>query len=77
VLAAGVISSPACHGTAHVQRHGVASELLSGPCFYGLAHAWLCASYWRESPAGLVGIAALCAGDGMAEVIGRRCGHWS
>lgn len=30
--------------------------------------------FWRTTPAGIVGIAVLCVGDGLAEVVGRRYG---
>lgn len=30
--------------------------------------------FWRASPAGIVALAALCGGDGMADVCGRRWG---
>lgn len=41
---------------------------------YGLVHALCTAVWFRDSPAALVGLAALCAGDGMAEVAGRAWG---
>lgn len=31
--------------------------------------------FWRSSPVGIIALAVLCVGDGMAEVVGR--GGWS
>ncbi len=41
---------------------------------YGVIHALCTVLWWRESPAAIVGLAALCAGDGLAEVAGRAAG---
>lgn len=45
-----------------LQRSGHRQELLRGPLLYGCAHVALTLAFWRQHPAGLLGIAALCAG---------------
>eukprot|EP00878_Enallax_costatus_P027661 GHUV01029803.1.p1 GENE.GHUV01029803.1~~GHUV01029803.1.p1 ORF type:complete len:122 (+),score=15.04 GHUV01029803.1:402-767(+) len=55
-------------------RTGDRRELLGGPALYGLSHVILTIVAWRNHPAAAAGIAALCAGDGMADVCGRRWG---
>ncbi|KAI3442347.1 uncharacterized protein J3R85_001287, partial [Psidium guajava] len=34
-----------------------------------------CAYYWRTSPMAIAAICNLCAGDGFADIIGRRLGR--
>ena len=64
---------PKVHKRRHrSSRHGRRRELLSGPLVYGVCHVLAAAVWWLESPHGVVAIAALCAGDGLAEVVGRR-----
>jgi phytol kinase len=46
-----------------------------GPLLYGLIHAAFTVVYWRASPDGIVGLAALCGGDGLADIVGRRWGR--
>lgn len=58
-----------------LQRQGRRQELLQGPVLYGLAIVACTVYFWRTTPAGIMGIAVLCVGDGMAEVIGRRYGR--
>lgn len=31
--------------------------------------------WWRSSPVGLVAVAVMCGGDGLADVVGRRLGR--
>ena len=57
-----------------IQRTGDRRELLTGPALYGLTHVLATLVFWRGSPAGAAGLAVLCAGDGLAEVIGKRFG---
>lgn len=66
---------PGFPATFCTQRTGERRELLRGPLQYGLAIAALTAWFWRDSPVGVLGIAVLCAGDGMADIIGRRFGQ--
>jgi hypothetical protein len=44
------------------QRSGQRQELLRGPLLYGCSHVALTLAFWRENPAAVLGIAALCAG---------------
>ncbi len=30
---------------------------------------------WRDNPAGLIAIAMMCGGDGLADIVGRRWGN--
>ncbi len=53
-----------------VQRQGSPRELLRGPVLYGVVHAALTVGWWRDSPAALVALAALCAGQSTRL---RRC----
>eukprot|EP00775_Hariotina_reticulata_P001450 gene1450-1792_t len=67
----GVTNEPRL--VAGTARSGQRQELLTGPTFYGLAHVVLTLLAWRSAPA-VAGIAALCAGDGLADIVGRRWG---
>lgn len=49
-------------------------ELLRGPLYYVLILAAVTVTYWRESAAGLLVIALMCGGDGLADIVGRRFG---
>ena len=54
-----------------MQRSGERQELLHGPLYYAAAHVAATLLFWRHSPAGVLGLAVLCGGDGLAEVVGR------
>ena len=56
------------------QRQGHRSELLLGPLQYGVVHVLATLVFWRDSAPGVLALSALCAGDGAAEMIGRRFG---
>ncbi|KAI4346443.1 hypothetical protein L6164_007338 [Bauhinia variegata] len=57
-----------------VTRKGDPQELLRGPLYY-VVILMLCALvFWRESPIGIVSLATMCGGDGIADIIGRRFG---
>ncbi|CAH9073292.1 unnamed protein product [Cuscuta europaea] len=47
-------------------------ELLKGPLYYALTITLACAVFWRTSPVAIALICNLCAGDGMADIVGRR-----
>ncbi|KAL8092223.1 putative phytol kinase 3, chloroplastic isoform X2 [Apium graveolens] len=49
-------------------------ELLKGPLYYAATITLACAVYWRDSPIAIATICNLCAGDGLADIIGRRFG---
>ncbi|KAK9800772.1 hypothetical protein WJX73_010746 [Symbiochloris irregularis] len=55
-------------------RSGNPRELLRGPLIYGLVHTVLTAVCWRHSPVAVATISVLCAGDGFADLVGRRHG---
>ncbi|XP_010520194.1 PREDICTED: farnesol kinase, chloroplastic-like [Tarenaya hassleriana] len=57
-----------------MSRYGDRRELLKGPLYYALAITLSCAFYWRTSPIAIAVICNLCAGDGMADIVGRRLG---
>mmetsp|Transcript_41140 Transcript_41140/g.105180 ORF Transcript_41140/g.105180 Transcript_41140/m.105180 type:complete len:327 (+) Transcript_41140:138-1118(+) len=57
-----------------ISREGGAEELLRGPLYYVIVLGMVCGVFWRESPLGLVAIATMCAGDGMADIVGRNFG---
>ncbi|GAB4836332.1 hypothetical protein Ancab_001247 [Ancistrocladus abbreviatus] len=57
-----------------VTREGKPEELLRGPFFYVLMLTLCALVYWRESPVGVVSLAMMCGGDGIADIMGRRFG---
>ncbi|CAI0410780.1 unnamed protein product [Linum tenue] len=57
-----------------VTREGKPEELLRGPLFYVLVLIACTLVFWRESPVGIISVAMMCGGDGMADIIGRRFG---
>lgn len=68
-VGAGVVGDAAL--VAGATRHGQRQELLKGPLAYGLVHTAATLLWWRDSPASVVALCTLCAGDGAAEVVGR------
>lgn len=59
-----------------VSREGRPEELLRGPLYYVLALIFCTIFFWRESPVGVVSLAMMCGGDGIADIIGRRFGQY-
>ncbi|XVF68473.1 hypothetical protein PTKIN_Ptkin11bG0005600 [Pterospermum kingtungense] len=57
-----------------MSRYGDYRELLKGPLYYATTITLACALYWRTSPIAIAAICNLCAGDGFADVVGRRFG---
>ncbi|KAF2293134.1 hypothetical protein P3X46_022161 [Hevea brasiliensis] len=57
-----------------MSRFGDHRELLKGPLYYALTVTLACAIYWRTSPIAIAAICNLCAGDGIADIVGRRFG---
>ncbi|KAJ7522228.1 hypothetical protein O6H91_18G002600 [Diphasiastrum complanatum] len=57
-----------------VTREGNKKELLKGPLYYAIAISAVTILFWRTSPISAVAIANLCAGDGVADIVGRRFG---
>ncbi|XP_048227009.1 farnesol kinase, chloroplastic isoform X2 [Ricinus communis] len=58
-----------------MSRFGDHRELLKGPLYYALTITLACAIYWRTSPIAIAAICNLCAGDGIADIVGRRFGR--
>ncbi|OWM66680.1 hypothetical protein CDL15_Pgr010331 [Punica granatum] len=58
-----------------MSRFGDYRELLKGPLYYATTITLACAVFWRASPVGIAAICNLCAGDGFADIVGRRFGH--
>ncbi|XP_045822222.1 probable phytol kinase 3, chloroplastic [Trifolium pratense] len=57
-----------------MSRFGDYRELLRGPLYYSVTITLASIIYWRNSPISIAAICNLCAGDGMADVVGRRFG---
>ncbi|KAJ8769783.1 hypothetical protein K2173_007643 [Erythroxylum novogranatense] len=57
-----------------MSRYGDRRELLKGPLYYAITITVACGIYWRASPIAIATICNLCAGDGMADIVGRRFG---
>ncbi|OIV90588.1 hypothetical protein TanjilG_01669 [Lupinus angustifolius] len=57
-----------------VTREGDPRELLRGPLYYVMILMLSALVFWRESPVGVVSLAMMCGGDGVADIIGRRYG---
>ncbi|KAJ4725536.1 Phytol kinase [Melia azedarach] len=57
-----------------MSRYGDRRELLKGPLYYATTITLACVIYWRTSPTGIAAISNLCAGDGFADIVGRRLG---
>ena len=59
---------------AAVSRSGQASEALGGPFIYTLILVLCTGALWRSAPA-VVAISQMAAGDGVADLAGRRWGQ--
>ncbi|TKY47184.1 phytol kinase 3 [Spatholobus suberectus] len=57
-----------------MSRFGDYRELLKGPLYYATTITLASIIYWRTSPISIAAICNLCAGDGMADIVGRRFG---
>ncbi|GLJ38589.1 hypothetical protein SUGI_0786770 [Cryptomeria japonica] len=57
-----------------MSRNGDARELLKGPLYYACTLTFITILFWRTSPIAPAAIANLCAGDGFADIAGRRLG---
>lgn len=58
-----------------VSRSGDKSEALGGPFIYVCLFQLFTLLFWRSSPIGVVAISTMAAGDGMADLVGRRFGR--
>ncbi|XP_056686241.1 phytol kinase 1, chloroplastic isoform X6 [Spinacia oleracea] len=50
-------------------------ELLRGPLYYVLTLAICAIVFWRDSPVGLLSLAMMSGGDGIADIMGRKFGN--
>ncbi len=57
-----------------MSRSGDPREILLGPVFYGVVFVILTVLFWRDHPDGVIALSLLCAGDGAAEIVGRKYG---
>lgn len=57
-----------------ISRSGESKEALGGPLIYTIVLLISTALWFRESPIGVVAISQMAAGDGMADIVGRRWG---
>ncbi|KAF1879285.1 hypothetical protein Lal_00047959 [Lupinus albus] len=57
-----------------VTREGDPRELLRGPLYHVMILMLCALVFWRESPIGVISLAMMCGGDGVADIIGRRYG---
>lgn len=57
-----------------MSRSGDYREILKGPLYYAATITLAAIIYWRTSPVSIATICNLCAGDGMADIVGRRFG---
>ncbi|XP_050210146.1 probable phytol kinase 1, chloroplastic isoform X1 [Mercurialis annua] len=57
-----------------VTREGNPEELLKGPLYYVIVLIVCSLVFWRESPVGLISLAMMCGGDGVADIMGRKFG---
>lgn len=57
-----------------VSRSGDSKEALGGPFIYVMMLAMSIMCFWTDAPHGIVAMSTLAAGDGMADLVGRRYG---
>lgn len=57
-----------------ISRSGASKEALGGPLIYTIVLLLSTLLCFRENPAGVVAVTQMAAGDGMADIIGRRFG---
>eukprot|EP00249_Psilotum_nudum_P013955 c24596_g1_i1 orf=660-1325(-) len=58
-----------------ISRGGDPRDLTRGPFYYALSISITTALFWRTSPVSSAIISNLCAGDGFANVLGRKLGN--
>ena len=57
-----------------ISRSGDKSEVLGGPFIYVCLFQFFILTFWRNTFPGVVAMTTMAAGDGMADIIGRRYG---
>ena len=58
-----------------ISRSGDKSEVLGGPFIYVCLFQFFILAFWRDTFPGVVAMTTMAAGDGMADIIGRRYGR--
>ncbi|MGK3754052.1 MAG: phytol kinase, partial [Bacillariaceae sp.] len=58
-----------------ISRSGDQSEVLGGPFIYVCLFQFFLFLFWRNSFVGVVAMTTMAAGDGMADIIGRKYGR--
>jgi dolichol kinase len=58
-----------------VSRSGEAKEALGGPFLYVSTITAAILLFWRSSLSGIIAVSTMAAGDGMADLVGRRLGR--
>jgi phytol kinase len=72
LVGSGAVSNP--RAVAALSRTGDPAELLRGPLYYVVVLLAVTALCWRGSPVGVLVVALMCGGDGLADIVGRRWG---
>ena len=57
-----------------VSRSGDKKEALGGPFIYVIIMITSIILFWKSSPVGVMALSTMAAGDGMADLVGRRFG---
>ncbi len=73
LIGLGVIQDP--DTVRSMSRTGNPRELLRGPLMYGVIFVLSTLVFWGENPLGIMALMLLCAGDGFADLVGRRWGQ--
>jgi len=63
-----------------ISRSGDAKEALGGPFIYVMVLLISTLFFWTDTPIGIVSVATMSVGDGLADLVGRRYGQtnkWS
>ncbi|KAK1667660.1 hypothetical protein QYE76_055819 [Lolium multiflorum] len=72
LLGSGIMKNEAM--VKSMSRSGDRRELLKGPLYYATTITFATSVLWRTSPIAIALICNLCAGDGIADIVGRRLG---
>lgn len=72
LIGMGILKDPKT--VASMSRSGDPKELLYGPLMYGVVFIISTATFWADSPTGIVALVLLCVGDGFAFLVGTRYG---
>lgn len=60
-----------------ISRTGDVTEVLRGPLIYMIVLTLITMSMWRENPLSVICVSQMCAGDGFADIVGRKFGDSS